>query len=558
MGIRTATVLAAALFASATTPSYAAVPDELDLSVRADQDGQPEDEDEDEDDWGSDDDGWGEGDDVGFADIEVDTASIAVSTPSTIRISGFYRSDTAVWLERFDDDGNPFAKARQNIDMVLRYKVGPVRMVGALHLEYDFAYLYERDTYDQPTLDTYEWDIQGREMFIGVELGPLDLAIGRQIVGWGQGEAISQLDVVNPRDNREPGLADLEDLRMPVLMTRVGLFLGQHRFEVMIIHEAAFGLRPAPLSAFSFLSGLLGDPQLEQIGFIDQLQQKTVRFEDTPGRFVDNEQQVLFRWQYSGEGADLAIYGGSILDQQGVIGFPAITPMPVIGPNGMPVTNAAGQVQLQFFDPTNNKVIFTNDHPRYAMFGQSGAAVVDAFLFEWEVAFALDKALNVSGGNSFPPSLGVEEHNMISLMAGVAYSGINNLSITLEWGKSFVVDGGPRSGGTFLTVNLDPNLELGRGSAFVTPVEEPMWALRFLYTMLRETLTISAAASAWGWLGEFGWLVRGELSYDVTDQVNIGLGFISYQPEIKAASPLRGFDDHDRIFAKLRWDFSIL
>ena len=506
-------------------------------------DDEEDEEEEDEGAWG-DDDGWGEGDDVGFADIEASTASIAVSTPSTVRLSGFYRSDNAVWLERFDD--NPFAKARQNLDMTLRYKVGPVRMVGALHLEYDLAYLYERDSYDQPTLDAYEWGVQGREMFIGVELGPVDFAIGRQIVSWGQGEAISPVDVVNPRDNREPGLADLEDLRMPVLMTRAGLFLGQHRFEAIIIHEASFGVKAAPLSDFSVLQGLLSDRGLQESGFVDQLRRKTVRFEDRPRRFVENEQQILFRWQYTGEGTDLALYGGSILDQQGVIALPALTL------SRDPVTMAP-----RFFDPNDNKVTFTNSHPRYTMFGQSGATVAGAWLFEWELAFAIGRSLNVSGGSGFPPALGVEEHNLLNLMLGATFSGVNNLSITLEFGKTFVVDGGPRSGGTFLTVNLDPNLELGRGSSFSTALEEPVWALRALYTMLRETLTINVALSWWGWLADFGWLVRGEVSYAVNDTVDVGVGFISYQPEIKN-SPLKGLDTHDRLFLKLRWDFSLL
>ena len=48
--------------------------------------------------------------------------------------------------------------------------------------------------------------------------------LGRQIVNWGRSDTVRVLDVINPLDNREPGLVDIEDLRLPVTMARVDYF----------------------------------------------------------------------------------------------------------------------------------------------------------------------------------------------------------------------------------------------------------------------------------------------------------------------------------------------
>ncbi len=164
--------------------------------------------------------------------------------PSAWSLTGFLRSDWALWTERLDS--TPLAKGRQSVDLALGFKKGIVRVLLTLHGEYDLAYLVDRGSHDEPTREAYEWQVNTREALVALSLGEFELTLGRQIVAWGEGDALSPLDVVNPRDMREPGLADLDDIRLPVLASRVGWFRGPHRVEVMMIHESDFGYRPSP------------------------------------------------------------------------------------------------------------------------------------------------------------------------------------------------------------------------------------------------------------------------------------------------------------------------
>jgi hypothetical protein len=93
---------------------------------------------------------------------------------------------------------------------------------------------------------------------------------------------LSVLDLINPRDLREPLLSDPADLRMPVLMTRAGLTLDRARAELVVVHEPYFGLLAPPLGEFSPLRKLL----LENPAFGPTIQGRTLRNEQLPPRSV--------------------------------------------------------------------------------------------------------------------------------------------------------------------------------------------------------------------------------------------------------------------------------
>ena len=72
---------------------------------------------------------------------------------------------------------------------------------------YDFAYLIDRDEFTEEVLDTYEWEVDFQDVWVqGSVLEDLDLKLGRQVVNWGRSDTVRVLDVLNPLDNREPGL----------------------------------------------------------------------------------------------------------------------------------------------------------------------------------------------------------------------------------------------------------------------------------------------------------------------------------------------------------------
>ena len=94
-------------------------------------------------------------------------------------------------------------------------------------------------------LDLYEWEAEFTEVYLqGSLLRDLDLKIGRQVVNWGTGETFRVVDVLNPLDNREPGLVDIEDLRLPVVMTKLDYYFGDWDLSLIAVHERRFSDDP--------------------------------------------------------------------------------------------------------------------------------------------------------------------------------------------------------------------------------------------------------------------------------------------------------------------------
>lgn len=112
---------------------------------------------------------------------------------------------------------------------------------------YDFTYgINGRDEYTDQVLDEYEKELELTETYaLFNPIASIDFRFGRQIVVWGGSDNIRVTDVLNPLDLREPGLTDLEYIRLPVTMSRLDYYLGQWRFSGMAIHEIRFDKMPA-------------------------------------------------------------------------------------------------------------------------------------------------------------------------------------------------------------------------------------------------------------------------------------------------------------------------
>ena len=111
---------------------------------------------------------------------------------------------------------------------------------------YDFAYAIQgRDEFTDDVLDNYEKELELGETYIqGSLTKSLDVKIGRQIVVWGKSDNIRVTDVLNPLDMREPGLTDIEDLRLPAAMSRIDYYIGDWSLTGIAIHEIRFNKIP--------------------------------------------------------------------------------------------------------------------------------------------------------------------------------------------------------------------------------------------------------------------------------------------------------------------------
>lgn len=111
---------------------------------------------------------------------------------------------------------------------------------------YDAAYrINDRDQYTEEVLDSYESELELQEAYVAGSLRRnLDVKLGRQIVVWGKSDSIRVVDVLNPLDLREPGMVDIEDLRLPVTMLRSDYFVGAWGITAIAIPEIRYNKLP--------------------------------------------------------------------------------------------------------------------------------------------------------------------------------------------------------------------------------------------------------------------------------------------------------------------------
>ena len=102
-----------------------------------------------------------------------------------------------------------------------------------------------RDHYTPQVLDTYESELRLEDTYIqGSITDRLDTKIGRQIVVWGTLDNLRVTDVLNPLDLRQPGLTDIDDLRLPVTMAKFDYYVGNWDLSIMGIPEVRFSKLP--------------------------------------------------------------------------------------------------------------------------------------------------------------------------------------------------------------------------------------------------------------------------------------------------------------------------
>ncbi|MBC2704719.1 DUF1302 family protein [Desulfobacula sp.] len=111
---------------------------------------------------------------------------------------------------------------------------------------YDFVYSIKgRDEFTNEVIDNYEKEIEFGETYIQGSLTKnLDIKLGRQVAVWGKSDNIRVTDVLNPLDMRASGLTDIEDLRLPVAMSRLDYYINNWSLTGIAIHEIRFNKTP--------------------------------------------------------------------------------------------------------------------------------------------------------------------------------------------------------------------------------------------------------------------------------------------------------------------------
>ena len=249
---------------------------------------------------------------------------------------------------------------------------------------YDLLYDLENKHYNKDITDTYRSELEIKEAYLQGSLSKkIDLKIGRQIVIWGKSDSIRLNDIINPLDNRELGMTDIEDLRLPVFMTKLDYYLGAWNISAMIIHEsrtqkeAGIGSDYFPSDIFPLRNGA------------------TFPEDTTPESNIDNTQFALaFNGVFTGW--DFSFYTAKVLDSK-----------------------------WHFED---DKKVRT--YAPIKMFGIANTIVVSSWLLKSEISYVKNLKYNST----------TDEKNRFDILIGLEYNGIKNLNSSIEIANRHLFD----------------------------------------------------------------------------------------------------------------------
>ncbi len=200
----------------------------------------------------------------GFEDDSHAEGSAAGPAPRrNWRLGGAF-TQSAAWnyAHAAPDPGEPdfrgLSRMRSKLGMEIQGSLGEsVKAFASGYLFHDFAFAIQgRDQYSEALLDSLETEAELGETWLRKSFSPrLDLTLGRQIVVWGKSDNLRITDIVNPLDNREPGIVDIEDLRLPLTMAKLDWSRGPWAVSAMAIPEIRFNKNPPFGSDFYPLPG---------------------------------------------------------------------------------------------------------------------------------------------------------------------------------------------------------------------------------------------------------------------------------------------------------------
>lgn len=406
-------------------------------------------------------------------------------------------------------DGAPYtglSRLRTRLNLQLDFELPrdfEVRL--SPYVWYDFSYIIRGiSKFTDQVIDDYEWEFDFQDSYIQGPLHEsLDVKIGRQVVNWGRSDSVRVLDILNPLDNREPGRADIEDLRWAVAMAKLDYYRGPWTFTAVAIPEMRFDDLPPVGSDFNPLP-------LNPI--------RTKR----PNSFKN--------WEFAGridgifEGWDFSVQGAWFFEDIPRLHCP---------------TSSCG------LDPRPD-VLFEVllEHERLTMVGAGANYTFGSWLVKGEIAW-LDgfryttcepqPCDPVFGGSRFLTD--ADGSWRLDAMLGLEYYGISETTIAVEVVNRYLDD--------------HDNLVL----SFPTLLREnsTTYAIRWTADWLNARLQTTVLALLFGYKVQDGVVLRFQGAYTLRDGLVVTAGMLIF--EGGKLPPLDSYDSNDRVFVDIKWSF---
>jgi len=316
---------------------------------------------------------------AGFDSPDSFAEPVAPSSASPLRYFNGYAkvlsvcNTTHYYPEEGYGDWQGLSKLRLEGLVEVDFRIVEWKAFASIKGFYDVAYgLNGRDGYSEEVLDTYEKEIEIGEAYLqGKPTSFADLKIGRQVVVWGRSDNFRVTDVLNPLDNRDPGLVDIENLRLPLAMVKLDFFSGAWSLGLISVHEHRYDENPV-FGHFFYPSSA-------------QLPAETV-----PAHTLENT-EIGAELNGTFAGWDLSLYGARVFQDQA-----NFVHSPLLG----------------------------REHQKITMLGAAMSLAQGNILYIGEVAHL--RGLHFLEGEQ-------TNYNRNELLVGIAYSGLSETIISLDF-----------------------------------------------------------------------------------------------------------------------------
>ncbi len=342
-------------------------------------------------------DGFGEDEeDGGFKEIKVETPVPISDAEKGSSFGGFIREDLAYGYQKPDSDFKftrteaELNKIRLTLNLYFDFNLSETWKAKISGNAFYDAYYSDKGRNDFPneTLRAYEQEFDLRDTFVeGPITDAIRIKIGRQIIAWGESEGTAIVDMANPRDNRELGLVDIEDARIPIFASKLSYLAGAWEWNLVALHEFLPNKNPTEKSDFDF------NIRLREVVPIES------------EKLPDEETEWLFRLFKSFKGGDISLIYADVFEDDPYLDF--------------------------------EKTSYIPRFQRIKTYGASGNIVKGFWLFKFELAKKLGAALGRKdlveqrqNGQQNPDSW--SEKDLTQWMLGFDYTGVTDLSTTFE------------------------------------------------------------------------------------------------------------------------------
>ncbi len=372
-----------------------------------------------------------------------------------------------------ETDHRGWSRLRAELDLQLDvdiYKSWRFRISGRGF--YDGVYEIQDDNdYTRKLINEYEDEVEFRETYIeGSPWSFLDVKVGRQIVVWGNTENFRVTDVLNPMDNRTPGLVDIEDLRLPVCMAKVDFYHGNYNLMAAVVPELRFD--KIPVYGSDFFPAAQPLPPDERLA-----------------RNPDNAELAL---AFSGilPGWDFSLYAARYFHDE--------AHYETIGQQMVGQMEVSPGVYQPVYQP-----VYERQRDQLWMGGASVNVASGDWMLKTELAYT----------NGYEFNRTRDAKSRLDTLLGVEYTGLTDISMTLEVVRNHYFD-------------FDREMEL-----FPDYTEETVYQAAFRYTqnLMYDRLELTFLALLQEVEGDDTTIERLSAAYDVTDRVTVTGGAIFYQ-----------------------------